>query len=221
MRYFDNQTDGLRHLLKLWSKDAVGWVGFPIEDFKLQPLSEKWAERFGTNLPTHVRHARRQRGQPNAYAFAHRLAGTHKLQAWLLRTEGDLGPPASDWRKEAWKADPPEVGTSETRMHITKEPRLRRDYAWTWRLGQKHLHLIGSHWRDLVEAGNADELRFAIQSAASGLPMFGGIRRQLEAEMRLQQRRWTHKWPSKPFPGVTLPRMGRFTSKSTPLPQFR
>ena len=218
MRYFENQTDGLRHLLKLWSKDAVAWVGFPAEDFKLKAIGEKWAERFGTNLPPHVRHDRRTRNQPNAFAFAHRLAGTTKPQVWLLRTAGDLGPPQSDWSKEAWNTEPPEVGNAETRLYVTKEPRIRGDYAWTWRLGQKHLNLIGSQWRSLAESGQSSELRFAIQSSAKGLPMFGGIRRQLLAEIALQKRRWTHKWPNKPFPAVELPRMGRFAASAPTLP---
>lgn len=210
MRHFDNQTDGLRHVLRLWSRDAVAWVGFPTDDFKLEALREKWAERFGIRLPPHVRHDRRRRNQPNAYALSHRLAGTQRIQVWLLRTEGDLGPIESDWRKEAWRTDPPEIGGADSRLYITKEPRLRRDYAWTWRLGQKHLNLIGSQWRDLAEAGNDEELLFAIRSAATGLPMFGGVRRQLAAEMALQARRWAHKWPNKPFPAFVLPRMGRF-----------
>jgi len=213
MRYFENQTDGLRHLLKQWSTVAVAWVGFPADRTRLDAISEKWAERFGTRLPPHVRHARTSRNQPTAIAFAHRLAGTHRVQVWLLRTQGDLGPPESPWNKETWKTTPPEIGSAETRLYVTRDPRLRGDYAWTWRLGDKHINTIGSHWRDLVQTGDASELRFAIESCGKGLPMFGGVRRQLMAEIERQKRRWTHQWRDKPFPKVVLPKMGKFSGK--------
>lgn len=210
MRHFENQTDGLRHLLRLWSTEAVAWVGFPADPAKLDAIAEKWAERFGTNLPTHVRHERRRRGQPNAYAFSHRIPRSQKVQVWLLRTDGQIVA-GSAWAAESWKSNPPEIGDSETRLVMVREPRPRRDYAWTWRLGPKHLNLIGSHWRTLVESGDADGLRFAVASQAKGLPMFGGIRRQLAGELERQRRRWLMRWPSKPWPGPkTLPMMGRF-----------
>lgn len=215
MRYYDNQTDGLRHLSFLWSRNKpVGWVGFPTDQSRLDALDEKWSERFGTRLPSHVRHLRTKRRQPNGLAFAHRLAGTHRVQVWLLRTAGDLGPPESPWNKEAWNTTTtPEIGTAETRLYMVRDARDRGDYAWTWKLGTRHINLIGSHWRDLVQRGDADELRFAIKSCAAGLPMFGGVRRQLMVEMERQKRRWTHQWRDKPFPKVVLPKMGKFSGK--------
>lgn len=212
MKYYANQTDALRVILSIWSKSPGGWVSFPTDRWKLEALDEKWSERFGTNLPPHVRHLRRKRGQPNAFALAHRAAGlpASRCQVWLIRTDGDLGPEGSDWRKERWTTTPPEISDADRRLKMTREPRPRGDWAWTWKLGERHLNLIGSHWRDLVEAGNADELRFAIEASARGLPMFGGVRRQLLAELERQRKRWKHKHRRRPFPDVELPRMGRF-----------
>jgi hypothetical protein len=212
MRYYDNQTDGLRSVLRYWSRGCVAWVAFPIDRWKLDVLDEKWSERFGTRLPAHVRHVRRTRGQPNAYALAHRYAGAPEIRAWvwLIRTDGDLGPEGSEWRREQWTTSPPQIGTEDQRLKVTREPRPRGDWAWTWKLGDRHRKLIGTHWRALAEQGDADGLRAAIEAAARGLPMFGGVRRQLLAEIELQRRRWQHLHPARPFPQVELPRMGAF-----------
>lgn len=213
MRHYENQTDGLRHCLRLWSKDAVASASFPTQISKLETLSEKFAEAFGTNLPSHIRHARRKAGQPNAYAFAHRFAGApaNMCWVWLMRTDGDLGPVGSDWQRESWNTSPPQIGSAETRLKITKEPRPRGDYAWTWRLGDRHLNMVGSEWRDHVVAGRGDELKFAVEQAGSSLPMFGGIRRQLTKELELQKRRWRKLHPRRPWPNIpSLPRMGKF-----------
>lgn len=212
MRYYENQTDGLRIVLAHWSKGGAGWVGFPTDRWKLDAIDEKWSERFGTHLPPHVRHARRKRQQPTAFALAHRYAGApaSKAWVWLIRTDGDLGPDGSDWRREDWQKSAPEIGDADRRLKVTREPRARGDWAWTWRLGDRHLNLIGSQWRDLVVRGAADDLRFSIESSVKGLPMFGGVRRQLVREMEKQRRRWDHLHPGRPFPWVELPRMGQF-----------
>lgn len=225
MREFDNQTDGLRHLLRVWSMEAAagaaGWVGFPAKVEKLCGLDAKWAESFGTRLPSHVRHSRRKRGQPVAYAFSHPragLPGTYRW-VWLLRSGGDLGPSHSDWNREAWETSPPELGDAETRLKIVKEPRPRGDWRWTWKLGQKHLNMIGSEWRDHVVAGRAQDLVFSVERAAKGLPMFGGVRLQLAKELELQERRWNKLHPTRPWPlgGFKLPKMGRFAPGSVTL----
>lgn len=224
MKEFENQTDGLRHLLRLWSRDAAGWVGFPAKLEKVAALDEKWAEVFGTRLPTHVRHARRQRGQPCAYAFCHPRAGLPGTQrwVWLLRTDGDLGPPDSSWQREVWQISPPELGDAEVRLKIAREPRPRGDWRWTWRLGDRHRNMIGSEWRDHVVAGRGEDLRFAVERAGKSLPMFGGVRQQLLNELEMQRRRWHKLHPTRPWPAaIELPRMGKFMPGKAESPESK
>lgn len=211
---YDNATTGLRYVLARWSAGCTGWVGFPAYEGKLDALSEKWADSFGTRLPGHVRHARQKKGWPNAYACAHPLHGSDRWQVWLLRTAGDDVSPITAWSREKWIPAPPSYGRAESQLVIVREPRPRRDYAWTWRLSDRHLNSIGSHWRSLVLHGDADTLAYAIGRATSSLPMFGGIRRQVSKELAALERLWRKKWPNRAWPGpVSLPMMGRFGTR--------
>lgn len=216
MRIFENRTDGLRHLLRIWSRESgdAAWITFLTAREKLPALDAKWAETFGTHLPAHVRHARRQKGQPVAFALAHPEAGQPgKWRVWLIRTAGDLGPPQSPWRRENWNSARPHFGPQEIGMQIVREPRPRGDWAYTWKLTDKHINQIGQAWRAAVERGDGQELRFLFESAVSGLPMFGGVRRQIVKEVERQARRWAHKWPNRacPISAAKVPRMGRFS----------
>lgn len=214
MLFYENATDGLRQVQAVWSKGCTGWVGFPTSEDKLEALAEKWAEAFGTRLPGHARHVRTKRGLPNAYAYAHPLHGG-KIQVWLLRTAGFDASPNTPWSREKWISTPPIYGAKDSQLVMVREPRARGDYAWTWRMTDRHLNAVGSFWRGSVLRGNADGLAFDVSRTVSALPMFGGVRRQLLKELSALERLWKKKWPNRAWPGADVPMMGKFKGQST------
>lgn len=197
MKHFDNLTDGMQYLLRVWAQwGGRLWISFETTDDKLKTLSDKWAEIYGTRLPPHTRHYRKQKGLPLAWACSMPTIGATQKRVFLLTQPAALALPAdTPWHRERWRRDNLQVGDL---FIVAQQRNAANALVWTWKFQDRQLALIEKYLVSLVKAGDIAEL--AEQSRRyTQYPMFAGSRAGLRRVFRSCAKLWCamHKttWP--------------------------
>lgn len=213
MKIYDDITKAMQGILRSYSTgDTVCWVAFQTHQEKLDSIREKWLENYGTGLSAEKRRYRKKHGLPTAWGAALPVLGSpHKSECILLVSEEALSMKDGPFSREKWSSSPPEVSD----FVMIKEPRDRRDYAWTWRLQNRTYGLLEQHLTALVKAGDAPGVYQDTNHWIRLYPMFGGVRRQLRRLLNGGRKLWMatqdSQWPG-PDPDK-LPMMVGFRSE--------
>jgi hypothetical protein len=219
MKIYQHQTDALRAILLMWSRGYRWAVSFQTSNNKLDALSQKFAENYGTQLPPWKRFQRKRRGLPNAWACAMPKAGSPGQSIVVLMASFetlDKLAEASPWRRERWRpAHKVEIGDYKI---APQDKRDRGDHADTIKLTARTLSGLEQYWRALATQGQFDELARDAERAVRFYALFGGVRRQLRRLIRsykkLYQAKLKRDWPG-PDP-EKLPTIGKFRKSDEP-----
>lgn len=210
MKIYDDLTPALQGILRSWATgDTHCWIAFRTEADKLDALRDKFIEAYGTKLGPEKRRWRRSQGLPTSWAAAAPVLGhPNAREIILLASREALDMTLGPFSREKWIQTPPEFSD----FVITKEPRPRGDYSWTWRINRRTDHLIDEHLKQVVLAGRSRDVAAYTHKLIRFYPMFGGIRRQLARKLKGAKKLWiAHghaEWPG-PNP-VQLPAMVGF-----------
>jgi hypothetical protein len=215
MKIYEHQTDALRAILMMWTQGYRYAVTFETKNEKLDALSLKLSENYGTLLPAWKRYERKKKKLPNGWACAMPKASYPGQSIVVLMASFaslDHLDPASPWRRERWQpADKVEIGDYRIAQN---DKRDRRDHADTIKLTARTLSGLENYWRALASQGQFDKLADEASRAVRFYTLFGGVRRQLRRLIRgyakLYQARLKKPWPG-PDPEA-LPSIGRFRS---------
>lgn len=175
------------------------WISFVTDVEKVGAKDVEWTAQYGTRLLSYQRQDRKQRGHPTAVATSVRVLGApHSRELILMATPLALAAhPSSHWQKQRWNQRPPECGD----YFMVREPRTRRDYAWTWRLKQQELNKLSARMTTLVKAGNAAALRSELEVWTRVFIMHRGVRQQFARLLTSAQKLW-HVCHHSQWPGI-------------------
>ena len=195
MKTYDNLTDGLQTILLMYQKGYVHHIAFLTSKDKIQTLSEKWEEEFGTNLPAHKRHYRKSKKLANAVAYSMPIIGSDKSQVILMATnEWKAMPESTEWHRQNWTNRYPII----SRFHMLKETRNGKG-VMTWRIDPIELLQEEKYLNHLVHLGGVSQVAANTKRIVAFYPMFGGVRRQIRTMLKDSARQWQHKhkipWP--------------------------
>jgi hypothetical protein len=200
MKIYEHQTDALRAILFMWSQGYRHAVIFEIRNDKLQPIAEKFAENYGTNLPRWKRYELKKKGIPSAWACAMPKSSVPGQSIVVLMASFetlDKLHESSVWRREKWRpADKIEIGDYRI---ATNDKRDRGDSADTIKLTTRTINGLEQYWRALASQGQFDKIADEAARAVQIYTMFGGVRRQLRRLIRgykkLYEARLKKPWP--------------------------
>ena len=213
MKIYDDLTKGMQAILRSFSSgDTCYWISFKIHVDKVDSLRNKWVDNYGTNLSSEKRRYRKNHGLPTAQGLAVPVLGMpHMMECILLVSEEAKDMKEGPFSREKWNENPPELGD----FVMIKEPRNRRDYAWTWRIQNRQYGLLEQHLIACVKAGNAPGVNQETQHWTRLYPLFGGIRRQLTRMFKGARKLWDASQDSH-WPGIDpdhLPMMVGFRNE--------
>jgi hypothetical protein len=197
MKIYEDITPALQAILRSVSTgNTCCWVSFQTHQDKLELIKEKWLESYGTGLSSEKRRYRKSHGLPTAQGLALPVLGyPHKIECVLLASTEALLITDGPFAREKWNKTAPEVSD----FVMIKEPRERRDYAWTWRIQNRVYGLLEQHLTALIKMGDAAAVRKETDHWIRLYPLFGGVRRQLRRLLNGGRKLWaaTQKsaWP--------------------------
>ncbi len=197
MKIYDDITPALQGILRSWSTgNTCCWIAFRVHKEKLPGIQEKWLEHYGTGLSAEKRRWRRSKELPTAWGCALPVLGfPHQVECVLLASAEALAIQDGPFSREKWRTCPPEVSD----FVIAKEPRERRDYAFTWRIQNRAAGILEQHLTSLVKSADAGDVSRVVNHWLRFYPMFGGVRRQLRRIVGAGRKLWgaTHHtdWP--------------------------
>jgi hypothetical protein len=201
MKQFDNLTPALEAILINWSRRGyVCWTSFQLKTERVDAKAMELADSYGTRLPAWKRQDRKQAGQPTCVAVSAPILGSPGSREIILMATAEVqtAPAGSVWKRERWSDRCVVFGS----FVLTKEPRPRGDYAWTWRL-QEHIYEgIRRYLTSLVKAGNASAIRTETEGWQRRYPLFGGVRRQLRRLLNSGEKLWL-ALQRRPWPGLS------------------
>jgi hypothetical protein len=197
MKNHENLTEALRAILFNYQRGYVCWTSFDIEEEKIDSISEKWSEIYGTKLPAYVRQDKKQKGLPTAVAVSGPVIGNpNKKHLILMATEFAEKIKVGPFTSEKWQKTMPTFSV----FRLAYDARTRGDYSLTWKLNERTIGLLEKHLAGLVKKGDAAEVKREVDHWIRFYPMFGGIRRQLRRAIRGAAKLWdlTQKtpWPA-------------------------
>jgi hypothetical protein len=198
MKIYEDITPALQGILRSISTgNTCCWISFQTHQDKLASVKEKWLENYGTGLSSDKRRYRKNHGLATAQGVALPVLGyPYKTECVLLASEEALLMKEGAFAREKWNKTPPEVSD----FVMVKEPRERRDYAWTWRIQNRVYGLIEQHLTALVKSGDTAAVKKETEHWIRLYPMFGGVRRQLRRLFHGSRKLWVATQKS-PWPG--------------------
>ncbi len=198
MKHCENLTAALDAILINWAlRDYNHWTSFVLAAEREDEKGNELADLYGTRLPAWKRQDLKQKGLPTCSAISAPVLGSPgKREFILMATDKVRGAQqGSVWSRETWTDRSITFGS----FVMVKEPRSRRDYAWTWRLQQGVYQGLSRHLINLVKSGNASVILAETQSWLRCYPMFGGVRRQFRRLIISASKLWIacHRstWP--------------------------
>lgn len=195
MKIYENITPALNAILRSHGNGYTNWISFSVDQNKVLPIREKWAEAYGTLLPAWKRNDRKGKALPLAVAYAAPvLSLPGQREVILLSWLPDSVPSA--WQKENWRRDLPVFSD----FVMVKEPNATGRYVWTWKLQDHAFGGIQKHLIALVKAGDAAAVKHATEHAVRLYPMFSGVRRQIRRMFLGSVKLWCATQKS-PWPG--------------------
>jgi hypothetical protein len=212
MRNYDDLTLGMQAILLHFSR---GYVLTTVEQIivsleKINSISEKFIDLYGTNLPAWKRLQRKEKGLPNCVGAIIPVVGNpYKKQIVLLCTDHQ---PAELNEKNPFLNEKWQSKISIGDFEIAKDMRDRGDSAFSWKLKKSALMGFEAHLRNLLKKGQWHQLIDELNKCAKFYPMFGGIRRQLKRLIggykKLYEKKHSTEWAG-PDP-ENLPKMVGF-----------
>ena len=198
MKIYEDITPALKAILFHFIKGYTVWTSFIVEDEKVEGIACKWAEVYGTQLPSWKRQDRKQKQLPTAVALAAPVIGKPgQKQVMLMATEFAVKMPENTpWAKEKWLTRLPEFSD----FVVVHEPREGAEYVWSWRIQDRVLGGLENHLNTLVKGGDAGQVRHETQHWTRFYPMYGGVRRQIRRMYRGASKLWQATRKS-PWPG--------------------
>lgn len=201
MKIYSSQSDALRAILLMFTRGYRHAVIFETRNDKLQPIAEKFAENYVTNLPAWKRFQRKKQGLPNAWACAMPKSSVPGQSIVLLMASFetlDKLHESSHWRREKWRpAEKVEIGDYRI---APNDKRANGDSADTIKLTARTITGLESYWRALASQGQFDKIADEAAHAVQIYTMFGGVRRQLRRLIRSYKKLYEAKL-KKPWPG--------------------
>lgn len=207
MQIYDTEHEAQKYLLRMVPNGHRFWTSGVIDSGKLDGLKEKFAELYGTRLPSWKKHWRKQQGLANALAVAVRypperhIGGLFKKARWfLIATEGLAPVHEQEKLQDAWSAGG-RVTWNDYLLNQTTRPRAHGGgLHWSWWMKPTVVKELTAYAASLVKAGEAEMLRqfFAMQRAR---PMHSGIRSQVGRLIKGTHKHWTRMHPGTPWPG--------------------
>ena len=212
MKNYDDLTIGMQAILMHFSRGygltTVEPIIVSLE--KINSISEKFIDSYGTNLPAWKRLQRKEKGLPNCVGVVIPVVGNpYKKQIVLLCTEHK---PAelnenNPFLNEKWQSKI-QLGDFE----IAKDQRDRGDSAFSWKLKKSTLLGFEAHLKNLLSKGQWHQIIEELSKAVKFYPAFGGIRRQLRRLIggykKLYEKKHSTEWAG-PDP-ENLPKMVGF-----------
>lgn len=198
MKHFEDLTAALDAILINWAQRGYNhWTRFVLAAERESEKGNELADLYGTRLPAWKRQDLKQRGLPTCAAISAPVLGSPGKREIILMTTDRVrtAPRNSVWAREIWSDRCIVFGS----LIVIQEPRLRGDYAWTWRL-QQHIHDgIKRHLIHLVKSGNGAAVLAETQSWLRCYPMYGGVRRQFRRLILSATKLWMachgSSWP--------------------------
>lgn len=210
MKIYADLTPAMKAILFHYTRGYTLWNSFEVDEEKVAGIAGKWAEIYGTNLPSWKRHDRKLKELPTAVGLAGPVIGKpRRLQAIVLATPfAGAALQNSPWAREKWLKRPPEFSD----FVMVREPREGSGYVWTWKLQNQVHDGLEKYLTTLVKIGDAAQVRQETTHWVRFYPMFSGVRRQIRRIYRSAEKLWSatqkSEWPG-PHP-ENLPIMGGF-----------
>lgn len=138
MKHFQDLTAALGAILINRAQGGYDyWTRFELVAERMNAKGDELAELYGTRLPAWKRQDLKQRGLPTCVAISAPVLGSPTKREFILMVTDKVraAPAGSVWSREVWSDRNVAFGS----FVMVKEPRQRRDYAWTWRL-QEHIY---------------------------------------------------------------------------------
>lgn len=213
MNNYDDLTTGMQSILLHFSRGyvltTVDPIIVPLE--KVNSISEKFIDLYGTNLPAWKRLQRKEKGLPNCVGAIIPVVGNqYKRQIVLLCTDHkpDELNEKNIFLNEKWQSKI-QLGDFE----IAKDQRDRGDSAFSWKLKKSSLLGFEAHLRNLLKKGQWHQLTDELNKCVKFYPAFGGIRRQLKRLIGGYKKLYVKKHPNVEWTGPdpeALPKMVGF-----------
>lgn len=214
MKEVPTTISGLKRILLCYQRGYTVWIGFETELEKVQAKADQWKEQYGTSLLPYQRQDKKERRLPTAVATCARVLGKpYTRELILMATPLALeAPPMSPWLTQKWITRPPECGP----FVMVHAPRVRGDYAWTWKLQNAEMQRLSNRLTTLVKTRDVHAVRSETAAWVEIFPMYRGVRSQFKRMLWSAEKLWTACNPS-PWPGVShdnLPIITRFHKES-------
>lgn len=178
------------------------WTSGVVAANRALDLAAKFADLYSVDRTENQRYRARARGQANAVMLFYPIAGTRKLQWWLLVTPGDgvvhQRERLLDTRKTGQRlrwSDQYEVSPT------TKKGRDRP--SWSWRMTKDNW----DGWRERIRraaiSSDDSRMRQAMWSLWRS-PGFGGIRQQVGHLLHGAKNEWKRRKKNRDFPKMPV-----------------
>lgn len=212
MKKHEHLTDALRTIQFNYLRGYTCWTSFVVDSEKEPAIAEKWAEIYGTKLPSYIRQDKKQKGLPTAAAVSAPVIGSqNKRELILMATEHARKIHVGPFVRETWETKLPTFSV----FRLTQDVRPRGDYTLTWKLNDRTIGLLEKNLALIVRTGDAAGVRKEVDQWIRFYPLFGGIRRQLRRAISGAARLWelTQKSPWPAHDPENLPAMVGFKSR--------
>lgn len=202
MKIVVSQTDAENWILRMVSQYGYYyWTTGRIPVLppeKIDRLSKKFGEKYGTLLPPHARTYRKGKGLARCISLAYRLRTTDEYQWYLFATEG-AGPVHENEKLFDAREVPVTVG--DLRLLEVVRPRVAGGgRRWTWMIDRRIQSMHEKHLHACVREGNgkgvSDGCRYI-----KGYTMHSGVRAWVGQQIKSQSKLWAKIWPHRVWPG--------------------
>ena len=177
-----------------WTSGIV--PSYPPE--KIDRLSKKFAELYGTLRAPHWRSYQKRKGLTRAFCVAYRLPNSTDYKFYLLATDG-IGNVRSDQRMSDARDKPIEVGDLRL-LQMTRPKALGGGTRWTWQVDWAAQTAHDKHLLAAVKEGNARVLADGLKYI-QGYSMHSAARAWVRHQIKSKAALWKKVWPQKPWPG--------------------
>lgn len=165
---------------------------------KLDRLSKKFAEAYGTLRAPHWKSYQARKGLARAFCVAYRLPNGSDYRWYLLATDG-LGPIKQEQQLKDARHVPIEIGD----LRLVQARRPSEDGGgrrWTYLIDRRAQSAHDKHLLQLVKEGNEKGVRDACRYIA-GYSMHSGVRSWVRVQLRSKAALWAKIWTKRAWPG--------------------
>ena len=180
-----SKSAAMRLILEITQRGSRYWTGGTISTQKAMRLSEKFAQRYGTDARAGKREWDKAHGRANVtlIMYPEDDQALTPLRWWLLATPGSGAVHQEEQLKDTWdKHQRLTWGDQYELVHLQRERRYGGGRRWTWRLTEARYAELAAAMRQLANrpgtpAERTDDLARLIE-AIRHMPGFHGVRMQ-------------------------------------------